>query len=115
MRAAMSAPPNAAESGTSSVSTFAPKMSAIVSRMPLERLAPPVTRIVSNVPIHRVRSKRFKTCPRMIDTTFSASLAFSQSNAASIPVAGCFGVISSSKYGNARSRLLVAGCWLKPP
>ena len=41
--AASSAPPTAAESGTSSVRTSAPKISRIVARMPFEREAPPVT------------------------------------------------------------------------
>ena len=95
------APPIAAESGTSSVSTFAPKTDAIVSRIPFERLAPPVTRMTSNAPIQRVRSNMLRICPRTTDTTFSASLAAFQSKSASMPVAGWIGVISSSKYGNA--------------
>ena len=69
--------------------------------MPFERLAPPVTRIVSNDPIQRVRSNMLSTCPRTTATTFSASDAASQLKSAAMPVAACFGVISSSKYGNA--------------
>ena len=54
--AAIMAPPSAAESATSSVSTRAPNIAATASRIPRERLAPPVRRIVEKLPIQRVRA-----------------------------------------------------------
>ena len=101
-RAARRAPPTAAESATSRTDTFALKIRAIVSRMPRERDAPPVTLISSKSPIQRVRSYMLAICPSTIARTFTSGAAAFQSKFASIPVAACLGVISASKYGNAR-------------